>query len=138
MFSIGDLSKRTGVKVPTIRYYEQMGLVTPAERSHGNQRRYSAAELERLAFIKHARDLGLSIEAIRELIDLSAHPDQPCADIDQIARRHLHEIRAKISSLRQLEGELSRIIEGCDHGNNVSDCYVLRALGDHRLCRDDH
>ena len=58
MLTIGDLSKATGVKVPTIRYYEQMGLIYPAERSEGNQRRYSSEERERLAFIRHARDLG--------------------------------------------------------------------------------
>ena len=65
MFSIGDLSRRTGVKVPTIRYYEQMGLVAAPERSEGNQRRYSRHELERLAFIRHARDLGFAVEDIR-------------------------------------------------------------------------
>ncbi|MGO4835845.1 MerR family transcriptional regulator, partial [Rhizobiaceae sp. 2RAB30] len=70
MFTIGDLSRKTGVKVPTIRYYEQMGLMAQAERSEGNQRRYGAAERDRLSFIKHARDLGLTIESIRELLDL--------------------------------------------------------------------
>ena len=64
MFSIGELSKRTKVKVPTIRYYEEMGLLTEAERTSGNQRRYDKEGLERLSFIRHARDLGFSIEAI--------------------------------------------------------------------------
>ena len=58
MYSIGELSRRTGVKVPTIRYYEQMGLMPEGERTQGNQRRYRRDELERLAFIRHARDLG--------------------------------------------------------------------------------
>lgn len=85
MLSIGDLSKRTGVKVPTIRYYEQMGLLAAATRSEGNQRRYERSDLDRLAFIRHARDLGLDISAIRELIALGSHPQQPCGDIDRIA-----------------------------------------------------
>ena len=81
MLTIGELSRRTGVKIPTIRYYEQMGLMAAAERSEGNQRRYGAEERDRLSFIRHARDLGLTIEAIRELIELSAHPDRPCAPL---------------------------------------------------------
>ncbi|WKL26959.1 MerR family transcriptional regulator [Sinorhizobium meliloti] len=77
MYTIGDLSRRTGVKIPTIRYYEQMGLLAAPERSEGNQRRYEKRELETLAFIRHARDLGLSIEAIRDLLALSEHPERP-------------------------------------------------------------
>jgi len=73
MYSIGDLSRRTGVKIPTIRYYEQMGLLEAPERSEGNQRRFGRKELERLAFIRHARDLGIGIDSIRDLIELSGH-----------------------------------------------------------------
>ena len=74
MFSIGELAKQTGVKIPTIRYYEKMGLIDMPDRSIGNQRRYSRQGLERLAFIRHARDLGFSISDIRELNALSQHP----------------------------------------------------------------
>jgi DNA-binding transcriptional MerR regulator len=136
MFSIGDLSRSTGVKVPTIRYYEQMGLIDAPERSEGNQRRYGRPELERLAFIRHARDLGISIEAIRELIDLSGHADKPCADADRIAKEQLSAIRDKIARLRRLENELERIAT-CT-GETVGDCYVIRALSDHALCADEH
>ena len=72
MFSIGELSKRTGVKIPTIRYYEQMGLIDAPERSDGNQRRYSTDGLKRLSFIRHSRALGFSIEDIKGLLDGSA------------------------------------------------------------------
>lgn len=78
MFSIGELSKRTKVKVPTIRYYEEMGLLAEAERTSGNQRRYDKTGLERLSFIRHARDLGFSIGAISSLIELQEHPDRSC------------------------------------------------------------
>ena len=137
MFSIGQISRRTGVKVPTIRYYEQMGLIQAPERSEGNQRRYSKAELEQLGFIKHARDLGLSIDAIRELIRLNAHPETPCAEADRIASEHLASVRRRIEQLQRLETELSRIAGNCKTGT-VKDCYVIRALSDHTLCQDDH
>ncbi len=137
MLSIGDLARRTGVKIPTIRYYEQMGLVSAPDRSQGNQRRYTNAELERLAFIKHARDLGLPIGDIRELIELSGHPARPCADADRLARDHLGNVRKRIANLQRLETELERIVDGCDAGS-IGDCYVIRALSDHSLCKDDH
>lgn len=137
MLTIGDLSRSTGVKIPTIRYYEQMGLLSHAERSDGNQRRYSTREQERLSFIRHARDLGLTIDAIRELIDLSQHPDHPCADADRIAETQLAEVRSKIAKLRKLETELERITSHC-HGTQVKDCYVIRALANHDLCETDH
>jgi DNA-binding transcriptional MerR regulator len=137
MHSIGDLSRRTGVKVPTIRYYEQMGLLEAPERSEGNQRRFGKPELERLAFIRHARDLGLTIDSIRQLIDLSGHPDRPCGDADRIAKEQLASVRERIASLRKLEAELERIATCCT-GETVGDCYVIRALSDHALCDGDH
>lgn len=137
MFSIGELSRRTGVKVPTIRYYEQSGLIVPAERSEGNQRRYGRDEEARLAFIRHARDLGIRLDAIRELLDLSAHPETPCDRADAIARDHLALVREKIARLKRLETELARISGHCD-AEAVGECYVIRSLADHGLCADEH
>lgn len=137
MLTIGDLSRRTGVKIPTIRYYEQMGLITAAERSEGNQRRYTHEERDRLSFIRHARDLGLTIESIRELIELSAHSEQPCAEADRIAAEQLLAVRRKIEKLKLLETELERIATHC-HGDQVKDCYVIRALANHDLCEHEH
>lgn len=137
MLTIGDLAKTTGVKVPTIRYYEQMGLLSHAERSEGNHRRYSRSQRDRLSFIKHARELGLTIEAIRELIDLSRHPEKPCAEADRIAAEQLATVRQKIAKLKKLEAELERISTHC-HSNHVRDCYVIRALANHDLCETDH
>ncbi len=137
MLSIGDLSRKTGVKIPTVRYYEQMGLITAPARSAGNQRRYSLAELDRLSFIKHARDLGLKIDAIRELLKLSAHPDLPCDNANRIAAEHLAETRAKITKLQRLETELLRITNGCP-GDKIENCYVIESLSNHALCKDGH
>lgn len=137
MLTIGEMARRTGVKVPTIRYYEQMGLIDPTERSEGNQRRYSSRDRERLSFIRHARDLGLSIDAIRDLLELSAHPERPCGDADRIASDQLKSVRERIEKLRSLERELERIATGCA-GHNISDCYVIRALASHDLCDGEH
>ena len=138
MFSIGVLSKQAGVKVPTIRYYEQIGLIDPPQRTEGNQRRYGEASLERLKFIKHARDLGFSIEAIGALIELNHHPDKSCAEASEIARQQLLDTQNKISSLKRLEVELQRITDHCHGDGMVSDCYVLSALSDHGKCAAEH
>lgn len=138
MFSIGELSKRTKVKVPTIRYYEEMGLLAEAERTEGNQRRYDKAGLERLSFIRHARDLGFSIESILSLIELQEHPDRSCEAATDIAVLQLSDVRAKIKRLRLLEKELMRISKGCDGQGVSEDCYVLASLADHELCGREH
>ena len=138
MFSIGELSKRTKVKVPTIRYYEEMGLLAEAARTSGNQRRYDKAGLQRLSFIRHARDLGFSIEAITSLIDLQDHPDRSCEAATDIALSQLSDVRAKIKRLTLLEKELIRISRGCDGQGVSEDCYVLASLADHELCIQEH
>ena len=136
MFSIGELSRRTGVKVPTIRYYEQMGLIAAPERSEGNQRRYSSEELKRLSFIRHSRELGFSIDDIRGLLDLSQHPEHPCDDAHELAARRLADVRARIARLKRLERELKRISD-CD-AETVAHCAVIETLADHSLCDTDH
>jgi DNA-binding transcriptional MerR regulator len=138
VLTIGELSRRAGVKVPTIRYYEQTGLMTEPERSEGNQRRYSLADLERLTFIRPGRDLGLSVEAIRDLIALSGHPDAPCDRVNRIAEEHLADVRARIERLQKLEAELARIVALCDGNHAVKECRVLEALSDHGQCCGTH
>jgi DNA-binding transcriptional MerR regulator len=136
MFSIGDLSKRTGVKIPTIRYYEQMGLIEPPERSEGNQRRYTKEGLRRLSFIRHSRDLGFTIEDIKGLLELSQHPENPCRDAHSIAVQHLKDVQGRIAKLRRLERELKRISK-CDAGH-IADCAVIETLADHSHCEAEH
>ncbi|WP_417688450.1 MerR family transcriptional regulator [Roseibium sp.] len=137
-YSIGDLSRRTGVKVATIRYYEQEGLIEDPVRTEGNQRRYRDEDLERLGFIRHCRDLGLPMEAIRRLLDLSAHPERPCADASRIAAEQLVAVRERIARLQKLESELARISASCDGGHTAADCSILKAFADHRLCEGEH
>lgn len=137
MLTIGELSRRTGVKVPTIRWYEQAGLVREPGRTDGNQRRYGDADVERLSFIRHARDLGFDLDSIRQLIELSGHPERPCAGADEIAASRLADVRNRIARLRRLETELERMATHCAHGT-AAECYVLRALADHEMCKGDH
>jgi len=138
MLSIGDLSRHTGVKVPTIRYYEQMGLLPAAERSEGNQRRYDVDDRQRLSFIKHARDLGFRIEAVRDLLALNDEPDHSCANAHDIATMQLRIVREKIERLKVLEHELGRISAITHKGDQIRDCSLIRALADHSLCNCDH
>jgi len=137
MLSIGELSRRSGVKVPTIRYYEGVGLMPVPVRSDGKQRRYSRTEVDRLNFIRHARELGFEIDAIRELLILSAEPERPCAQVDEIARRHLSEVDRRIAQLTALQGELQRMIRACKRGR-VSECRVIETLADHSRCLQNH
>jgi len=130
-FSIGELAQRTGVKVTTIRYYEGRGLLVPPRRSAGNQRRYDTSALDRLGFIRHARDLGFPLAAIAQLIELQDHPDRTCAAATRIARDQLNATREKIRRLRTLEAELARITEGCTGGGPSRDCTVLASLGEY-------
>lgn len=136
MFSIGQLSKKTGVKIPTIRYYEQMGLIDAPERTEGNQRRYTREGLSRLSFIRHSRDLGFSVGDIRGLLELSQHPEESCDDAHSIALKHLKGVQDKLAKLRRLERELKRISK-CEAGN-VADCAVIETLADHGLCETEH
>ncbi|KQP79206.1 MULTISPECIES: helix-turn-helix domain-containing protein [unclassified Methylobacterium] len=131
--AIGELSRRTGVKVPTIRYYEQVGLMPVPPRSAGSQRRYGEADVARLNFIRHSRELGFEVDAIRELLTMNAHPDRSCADVDLIARRHLSEVDRRIERLMALRGELDRMISECGQGR-VGECRVIETLSDHGKC----
>ncbi len=137
MLTIGTLAKRTGSKVQTIRYYEQIGLMPEPGRTEGGQRRYGHAELDRLAFIRHARDLGFSLEAIRELLDLSDTPDHASDHVDAIAQKQLRAVEARIVRLEALRAELKRMIGQCS-GGSVADCRVLEVLRDHGECLSDH
>jgi DNA-binding transcriptional MerR regulator len=132
---IGALAERTGVKVETIRYYEQVGLLPPPERSQGNQRRYGQRHVERLSFIKHARDLGFPVDGIRTLLRLSDTPGIACDEAHAISVAHLDDVRHKLARLRSLEKELERIAATCAGGVAACDCAIIEALAGHSQCR---
>ena len=133
-FTIGRLSKVTGVKVQTIRYFEQIGMLPAAPRTEGNQRTYDEPTVKRLAFIRHARQLGFPQSAVRDLLNLADHPERPCEDADRIARRQVEQIDSRIAQLVALRDELARMIKQC-RGGQISDCRVIEVVSDHALCR---
>lgn len=135
--SIGRLSTAAGVKVPTIRYYEQIGLLPPAVRSENNRRVFDERDVQRLQFIRHARDLGFGVESIRALLALQAQPGQSCETVDAIARTHLADVERRIGRLEALRDELKRMIGQCQQGR-IRDCRVLEVLADHGKCMHDH
>jgi DNA-binding transcriptional MerR regulator len=127
--AIGEAARQSGVKVPTIRYYEQIGLLPAPPRSEGNRRLYGTADLRRLAFIRHARELGFEVGSIRTLLDLQDNPDQSCATADAIAKARLIEVEQRIASLTALRSELERMVTECACGH-VADCRVIEILAD--------
>jgi len=136
-FLIGQLARRTGCKVQTIRYYEQIGLMPKPMRTMGNQRRYGARHLERLTFVRHSRELGFPLEAIRELLNLADDPDSSCHSVDGIAKRQLREVESRILRLEALRQELERMIVQC-RGGKIAECRVIKVLADHGLCAREH
>jgi DNA-binding transcriptional MerR regulator len=135
--SIGELSRHTGVKVTTIRYYESVALLQEPPRTAAGRRVYGTPDLRRLNFIRHARDLGFEVDDIRELLALTDTPEKSCARVDAIARQHLREVEDKIARLELLRGELNRMVNQCRRGR-VADCRIIDTLADHARCGTDH
>ena len=127
-FSIGRLADLTGCRVVTIRYYEQIGILPEPGRSAGGHRVYDRRHLERLTFIRKARELGFPLEAVRSLLDLAeGRDDASCEEVDRIATKRLAEVQAKIADLAALEGTLERLLSQCRH-KTVDECRILDAF----------
>lgn len=126
--SIGDVAKATGIKVVTIRYYEEIGLVPAPTRTEGNYRAYSQEHLRWLRFIRRCRDLGFTIDQVRDLLRLSSQKNNECAEVDRITMRHLADVEEKISDLKRLAKELRRISSCCRGDGLIADCRIIEAL----------
>jgi len=124
---IGQLAKRTGVAVETVRYYEKIGLLPAPSRTAGNYRSYGSDAVQRLGFVRRARDLGFSLDEVRSLLDLSDDKQRSCGEVDKIAQSQLLTIEAKIADLQALQRELDGLIRQCSKGT-VADCRILDAL----------
>jgi len=129
--TIGQLAAQTGSNTQIIRYYEHTGLMPAPARTDGNQRRYGKHHVQRLAFIRNARDLGFEIEEIEALLDLAGEPDRSCQEVMTIAEDNLVTVRSRIRRLRALERELKRLIASCS-SDRVRDCRIIEALSDPR------
>src|SRR5262249_3138110 len=110
-----------------IRYYEKIGLLPAPRRTAGNYRSYAHEHVRRLGFVRRARELGFSIEDVRELLRLAEHGENPCADGDRVVEGHLAVSEEKIAALRRLRRELRDTLAACQ-GGRIAACHVLRAL----------
>ncbi|MCX5514402.1 MerR family transcriptional regulator [Kaistia algarum] len=135
-YSIGEASRTSGVKITTIRFYEQIGLLAAAARTEGNRRVYDAADLKRLSFIRHARELGFSVDDIRELLGMTEQTNSSCHEADSLAKRRLKDVDRRIEQLTALKSELQRMVDECGHGR-ICDCRVIQILGDHAQCQHE-
>jgi MerR family mercuric resistance operon transcriptional regulator len=125
---IGELSKRTGCNIETIRFYERIALLPTPARSAGRYRVYDTADIRRLAFIRRARQLGFTVDAVRALLALSETDGQSaCAEVSELAAGHLAVVRAKISDLQAMERVLADAVRRCASGE-LPGCPVIEAL----------
>ncbi len=131
LLSIGQAAKASGVSAPTIRYYEEIGLIPQALRSAAGHRHYGHADIARLTFIRRCRDFGFGIEQVRLLCGLAASPEEDCTAVRDIAANHLSSVRQNLDELRCLEAQLRAFVDSCDSiccGGRSRDCVVLADL----------
>ena len=124
---IGELARSTNTQVETIRYYEREGLLPKPPRTPGNYRSYGTSHLRRLSFIRRARDLGFTLDQVRELIGLADEGDRSCAVVSKIVARHLTRFDHKIRDLHALRSQLVPLVDACASGS-IAECRILEAL----------
>lgn len=132
MFTIGTLSKRTGVNIETIRYYERTGLIDAPPRTASQRRLFDDNVVRRLLFIRHARALGFDVPTIRALLTLQCSPEASCDDVTRLAKDQLVAVQTRIARLQVLKAELSRLIRHCA-GGKMAECRIIEALTAHEL-----
>jgi DNA-binding transcriptional MerR regulator len=129
MITIGALSKCTRVNIETIRYYERIRLIPPPPRTDSGRRLYGAEDVRRLTFIRHARDLGFDIAAIKAMLALQEVPEASCEEVSRIATDQLQAVERRIRRLLGLRTELTRMIKECDNGK-VATCRIIEVLAE--------
>jgi DNA-binding transcriptional MerR regulator len=127
-FGIGDLAKESGVKIVTIRYYEQIGLMPIAVRTSGNYRSYGDEARQRLKFIRRCRELGFTLNQVRDLLRLASDKTKACKEVDRIAAEHREAVEKKLQDLNCLSRQLRRISECCRGKGVIANCQIIEAL----------
>lgn len=135
MFTIGALSQRTDVNIETIRYYERINLIPSPPRTQSGRRLYGIEDVGRLTFIRHARELGFDIAAIKTMLALQGVPEASCEQVSRIASHQLAAVESRIERLLELRAELVRMIKECDNGK-VASCRIIEVLGDAQVSPD--
>lgn len=124
---IGALSKRTGCNIETIRFYERIGIMPNPARTQGGHRVYTQDHLKRLTFVRRSRELGFTLDQVRNLLSLVDSDDYTCDEVKEMTLEHMGDVRHKIADLRKLERVLNDMVSQCDRGA-VPDCPVVDAL----------
>lgn len=125
---IGELARKAGVDVQTVRYYEKEGLVPPPRRTASDYREYGPEALERLNFIRHCRSLDMALADIARLLALSRDKSVSCDEVNGLVHAHLERVRAKRAALESLEQQLASLDAQCASGHRVADCCILEEL----------
>lgn len=128
-FSIGQIAKQAKCKVETVHYYEKSGLMPKPPRTEGGHRIYSLPHVKRLNFIRRSRELGFSIEQIKELLKFIDEPDHDCGEVQTMAMQKIAEVQQKIADLQRLQSALDKMVNNCKGaGHSIDDCPVIDAL----------
>lgn len=130
MVRIGELAKKAGCLVQTVRFYESEGLLLEPARSDGNFRLYDDAHLQRLLFIRRCRAMDLTLDEIRELLSFRDRPELDCGDVNALVDSRIAQVRVKIKELRELERELVDLRRSCDTARTARECGILNSLGE--------
>lgn len=125
---IGELAKKAGCQVETVRYYEREGLLPAPARSEGNYRLYGSEHLERLVFIRNCRTLDMTLDEVQRLLTLRDLPHESCAGINSLVDEHIEHVEARITSLMALRDQLTELRERCRGTREAEDCAILRQL----------
>ena len=126
--TIGRIARRAGVGVETVRFYERQGLIAPPPRSDSGYRLYPEKTIQRLAFIRRAKELGFSLQEIKELLALQNDPLATCTDIQQRAERKLTDISRRISDLEKMRTALQILVSGCSSNTSATNCPIMQAI----------
>ncbi len=125
--NIGTIAKAAGLPTKTVRYYADIGLVTPNARSEAGYRVYTNAQLNKLRFVRSARSFGFSVDECRDLLALYEDRDRSSRDVKRLAQMRISELEEKMTELKTLHAELSRLAASC-HGDDRADCPILNGL----------
>jgi len=128
---IGELAKRTGCDVETIRFYEKSGLLDEPVRAPSGYRQYQRIHLDRLQFIRHCRSLQIGLQDIRTLLALQTTPAAGCAHVNALLDQHISAIRARMEALSTLETQLTTLRRTCNAVQLVKECGILQNLAEH-------
>jgi|Deesub1362A_J573_1020465.scaffolds.fasta_scaffold00034_135 MerR family mercuric resistance operon transcriptional regulator len=128
--TIGEVARRAGVAVETVRYYERLGLIPPPPRKASGYRLYPEDTVRRIRFIRHAKELGFSLREVAELLALRLEPTTPCAQVKRRVQEKLQDIQRRMQALQRIEKTLEELLGACREGAPITQCPILEALED--------